>query len=174
MGIALCRGKPPSPKLHPTLWSAADHTHSPQTSSRLPNTQLQLISHPNSSWQGTSQVSCFSWVSLPHTEASCEQGLRNETASTRSTETAVTAMGERNSPGRTQVGSRLNHAHLLKTQVAMPCSARATAALCSHDPELLCTKLQVLHVQLHLSEATASLYSTHFNTYQVFILVTVC
>lgn len=72
MGVALCRGKPPSPKLHPTLWSAADHTLSPQTSSRLPNTQLQLISHPNSSWQGTLQVSCFSWASLPHTAASCE------------------------------------------------------------------------------------------------------
>lgn len=24
--VALCRGKPPSPRLHPTLWSAADHT----------------------------------------------------------------------------------------------------------------------------------------------------
>lgn len=29
----------------------------------------------------------------------------------------------------------------------MPCSGRATAAVHSHDPELLCTKLQVLHVR---------------------------
>lgn len=32
--------------------------------------------------------------------------------------------------------------------MATACSDRATAAVRSHDPELLCTKLQVLHVQL--------------------------
>lgn len=81
-----------------------------------------------------------------------------------------------NSPGRmgrAQAGSRLNCAHLLKGhKVPMACSGRATAPICSHDPELFCTKLQVPQVHicslrsycfpfLHTFQHLSGLYLSH-------------